>query len=214
MGQREDVFDRIIRSVVDGDREGARALAGEVIDAGISPVLAVTEGYARAMQIVGEKYDAKEFFVPVVLVAAKAMEAGLEVLKPHLGDDGDECRGKITICTIQGDVHDLGKSIVALMLRMYGYTVNDLGRDVAIERIVEAAKKQNADVIAVSALMTTSMRNMQRLVDVLEEDGSRDRFKIAVGGAPVSQSYCDAIGADIYAEDAVAAVMAIGAALG
>jgi 5-methyltetrahydrofolate--homocysteine methyltransferase len=213
METREDILSRIIESVVDGDREGAKEMAQAALDACLPPMVTVTEGFARAMQIVGEKYDEKEFFVPEVLVAAKAMEAGVKVLKPHLEGGQDEQKGKVTICTIQGDVHDLGKNIVALMLRMYGYDVNDLGRDVPISTVIEGAKKQGADVIAVSALMTTSMRNMQRLIDALEEEGLRDRFKIAVGGAPISQLYCDAIGADIYAEDAVDAVKAIGTVL-
>jgi corrinoid protein of di/trimethylamine methyltransferase len=213
MAQREEILSRIIDCVVEGDREGARESAQAVLDAGISPMLAITEGYARAMQVVGGRYDAKEFFVPEVLVAAKAMKAGVEVLQPYLGGEENEQKGKITICTIEGDIHDLGKNIVALMLQMYGYDVNDLGRDVPVLEVIEAAKKQGADVIAVSALMTTSMRNMVKLIDALEADGSRDRFKVAIGGAAVSQAYCDDIGADIFAKDAVQAVEAIDRAI-
>jgi len=213
MAQQEEILNRIIDCVVKGDREGARESAQAVLDAGISPMLAITEGYARAMQVVGGRYDAKEFFVPEVLMAAKAMKAGVEVLQPYLGDEETEQKGKITICTIEGDIHDLGKNIVALMFRMYGYDVNDLGRDVPVHQVIEAAKKQGADVIAVSALMTTSMRNMVKLIDALEADGSRDRFKVAIGGAAVSQDYCDDIGADIFAKDAVHAVEAIDRAI-
>jgi 5-methyltetrahydrofolate--homocysteine methyltransferase len=209
METREDILSRIIESVVDGDRESAKELAQAALDAGVPPMVTATEGFTRAMQIVGERYDEKEFFVPEVLVAAKAMEAGVEVLRPHLEGEEDERKGKVTICTIQGDIHDLGKGIVALMLRMHGYDVNDLGRDVSIRDVIDGAKKHGADVIALSALMTTSMQNMKRLVDALEEEGLRDRFKVAVGGAPLSQSYCEAIGADIYAVDAVEAVRAI-----
>lgn len=213
METREDILSRIIESVVGGDREGAREMAQAALDAGIPPMVTVTKGFSRAMQIVGQRYDEKEYFVPEVLVAAKAMEAGVDVLRPHLDGDEGEQKGKVTICTIQGDVHDLGKSIVALMLRMHGYAVNDLGRDVPIEAVIDGATEQGADVIAVSALMTTSMRNMRRLIDTLEERGLRERFKVAVGGAPLSQAYCDAIGADIYAQDAVGAVKAIDTAL-
>ena len=119
----------------------------------------------------------------------------------------------MTICTIEGDVHDLGKNIVALMLEMYGYEVNDLGKGVPVQQVIEAAKAQGADVIAVSALMTTSMRNMAKLIDALKRDGCRDQFKVAIGGAPISQAYCDRIGADIFAKDAVGAVEAIDRAL-
>jgi corrinoid protein of di/trimethylamine methyltransferase len=213
MAQREEILSRIIDCVIEGDREGARESAQAVLDAGISPMLAITEGFARAMQEVGGRYDAKEFFVPEVLVAAKAMKAGVEVLQPYLGGEENDQKGKITICTIEGDIHDLGKNIVALMLQMYGYDVNDLGRDVPVHKVIEAAKQQGADVIAVSALMTTSMRNMEKLIDALRADGSRDRFKVAIGGAAVSREYCDSIGADIFAEDAVQAVEAIGRAL-
>ena len=213
MAQQEEILNRIIDCVVRGDREGARVSAQAVLDAGISPMLAITEGYSKAMQVVGGRYDAKEFFVPEVLVAAKAMKAGVDVLQPHLGGEKNEQKGRITICTIEGDIHDLGKNIVALMLQMFGYDVNDLGRDVPVQRVIEAAKQQDADVIAVSALMTTSMRNMVKLIDALEADGSRDRFKVAIGGAAVSQDYCDDIGADIFAQDAVQAVEAIGRAL-
>jgi methylmalonyl-CoA mutase cobalamin-binding domain/chain len=141
------------------------------------------------------------------------MKAGVDVLQPYLGGEENEQKGRITICTIEGDIHDLGKNIVALMLQMFGYDVNDLGRDVPVQQVIEAAKQQDADVIAVSALMTTSMRNMVKLIDALEADGSRDRFKVAIGGAAVSQDYCDDIGADIFAQDAVQAVEAIGRAL-
>jgi corrinoid protein of di/trimethylamine methyltransferase len=213
MAQQEEILNRIIDCVVEGDREGARESAQAVLDAGISPTLAITEGYAKAMQAVGRRYDAKEFFVPEVLMAAKAMKAGVEVLQPYLGGEENEQKGKITICTIEGDIHDLGKNIVALMLQMYGYDVNDLGRDVPVHQVIEAAKTQDADVIAVSALMTTSMRNMVKLIDALKADGSRDRFKVAIGGAAVSQAYCDDIGADIFAKDAVQAVEAIDRAL-
>jgi len=214
MTQREEILSRIIDCVIEGDRDGARESAQAVLDAGMSPMLAITEGYARAMREVGGRYDAKEFFVPEVLVAAKAMKAGVEVLQPYLGGEESEQKGKITICTIEGDIHDLGKNIVALMLQMYGYDVNDLGRDVPIHKVIEAAKRQGAAVIAVSALMTTSMRNMEKLIEALEADGSRDQFKVAIGGAAVSRAYCDDIGADIFAEDAVQAVEAIGRALG
>ena len=213
MMQREEILSRIIECVVEGDREGAIESAQAVLDAGISPMLAITEGYARAMQVVGGRYDAKEFFVPEVLMAAKAMRAGVEVLEPYLGSEETEQKGRITICTIEGDIHDLGKNIVALMLQMYGYDVNDLGRDVPVQQVIEAAKTQGADVIAVSALMTTSMRNMVKLIDALEADGSRDRFKVAIGGAAVSQDYCDDIGADIFAKDAVQAVESIDRAI-
>ena len=213
MMQRDEILGQIIECVVDGDRERSRELAQAVIDSGVPPMVAITEGYAKAMQIVGGKYDARDFFVPEVLISAKAMRAGVEVLKPHLGGDGNEQKGKVTICTIEGDVHDLGKNIVALMLEMYGYEVNDLGKGVPVQQVIEAAKAQGADVIAVSALMTTSMRNMAKLIDALKRDGCRDQFKVAIGGAPISQAYCDRIGADIFAKDAVGAVEAIDRAL-
>lgn len=208
-----DTLNRIRLAVLEGDSEQARNLAHEAVRSGMPAGLVVEEGFSAGIQVVGQKYESREYFVPEVLLSAKALRSGIEVLKPHLLADGGAGRGRVTICTIQGDIHDLGKNLVALMLEANGYDVNDLGRDVPIATIIEAAKVHRSDVIAVSALMTTSMANMRKLVDALVADGSRANFKIAVGGAPLSQSYCASIGADIYAEDAAGAVRSIRMAL-
>jgi len=209
-----DILNRIRLAVIEGDSEQARGLALEAVQSGMPASQAVEEGFSGGIQVVGQKYESKEYFVPEVLLSAKALKAGIEVLKPHLLADGGAGKGRITICTIQGDIHDLGKNLVALMLEANGYEVNDLGRDVPIATIIDAAKAHRSDVIAVSALMTTSMANMRSLIQSLEADGSRGDFKVAVGGAPLSQSYCTSIGADIYAEDAAGAVRSISKALG
>ena len=169
----------------------------------------------EAMEAVGERFETGEFFLSELIYSAEVFKAVSAMLEPRLlaGQVGEDSKGAVVFGTPKGDIHDLGKNIVALMLQMYGYDVNDLGRDVPVLQVIEAAKQQGADVIAVSALMTTSMRNMVKLIDALEADGSRDRFKVAIGGAAVSQDYCDDIGADIFAQDAVQAVEAIGRAL-
>jgi len=209
-----DILRRIQEAVVQGNSEEARNLAHEVIRCGMSVSEAIERGFSGGIQVVGDKYESKEYFVPEVLLSAMALKAGIEILKPHLLAGDEVEKGRVTICTIQGDIHDMGKNLVALMLEANGYDVNDLGRDVPIDRIIEEAKRHRSDVIAVSALMTTSMANMGKLIQSLEADGSRQDFKVAVGGAPLSQSYCERIGADIYAEDAAGAVNSIARALG
>ena len=158
-----------------------------------------------AMSIVGEKFKNNQVFVPEVLIAARAMNAGLEILKPHLESEDSEGKGTAVIGTVKGDLHDIGKNLVKIMLEGKGLEVIDLGTDVSPEKYVETAKEHNANIIAVSALLTTTMTQMENVVKAAQDAGIRDNVTIMIGGAPVTQSFCDSIGADIYTPDAATA---------
>jgi len=157
------------------------------------------------MDVVAVKFKNNEVFVPEVLIAARAMNGGLAILKPYLAESGVEAKGTAILGTVKGDLHDIGKNMVKMMLEGKGINVIDLGVDVSAEAFVDAAVENNADVICCSALLTTTMDEMKNVVSIAVEKGVRDKFKILVGGAPITQSFCDAIGADAYAEDAATA---------
>ena len=167
--------------------------------------MVLTQGLLAGMDVVGAKFKANEIFVPQVLVSARAMKAGSEVLKPYLSEEGATGRGKIVMGTVQGDLHDIGKNLVIMMFEGKGFEVVDLGVDVAPEKFVQAAIDENADIIGMSALLTTTMPMMGEVVKAAEEAGIRDKVKIMVGGAPVTQEFADSIGADAYTEDAPSA---------
>ena len=179
-----------------------KELVAQAIEEGIAPQTILDEGLLSGMSIVGEKFKKNEVFVPEVLIAARAMNAGVEILRPHLISAGVESKGTVIIGTVKGDLHDIGKNIVKMMLEGKGLTVIDLGVDVAPEAFVEAAKEHNADIICCSALLTTTMTEMKNVVDLAKDAGIRDSVKIMVGGAPITQNFCDSIGADVYTSDA------------
>lgn len=154
------------------------------------------------MDIIGGKFKRNEVYVPEVLIAARAMNAGAEILKPKLVDLGVKAIGKAIICTVKGDLHDIGKNLVKMMLEGKGLEVIDLGVDVSAEKIVEAVKEHNPQIVALSALLTTTMSDQKTVIDALNEAGLRDKVKVMIGGAPVTQSYADEIGADAYTPDA------------
>jgi methylmalonyl-CoA mutase cobalamin-binding domain/chain len=158
------------------------------------------------MAVVGEKFKNNEFYIPEVLVAARAMNAAMAIVKPLIVGDQLKPLGKVVIGTVRGDLHDIGKNLVMMMLEGAGFEIVDLGVDVAPEKFVEAAKANSADVVAMSALLTTTMPAMKDTIAALEENGLRDKVKVIIGGAPVTQSYADSIGADGYAPDAASAV--------
>ena len=188
-----------------------KELVEQAINEGISPKTILEDGLLSAMSVVGEKFKNNEVFVPEVLVAARAMNAGLEVLKPRLTESGVEAKGVAVIGTVKGDLHDIGKNLVKMMLEGKGLEVYDLGVDVPAERFIDAAIQHGADIICCSALLTTTMNEMKNVVEKAKEAGIRDKVKIMIGGAPVTQDYCDKIGADAYASDATtAAEIAVG----
>lgn len=194
-------------AVINGDLKGCTILTEVAIQAGYSPQKVLTEALVPAMEVVGEKFRCNEVYVPEVLVAARAMKKSLSLLKPLLTKTGAKPVGVAVAGTVKGDLHDIGKNLVAMMLEGAGFKVFNLGRDVAPEKFVEAVKEKEATIVGISALMTTTMPGMKRTIDALARAGLRDRVKVMVGGAPVNQAFCDDIGGDGYAKDSTAAVV-------
>jgi len=166
----------------------------------------LNEALIAGMDIVGEKFKKNEFYVPELLIAARAMKTGMEVLRPILVGKGVKSSGKVVLGTVQGDLHDIGKNLVGMMLEGAGFEIIDLGIDVSSEKFVEAVKENNAHLVGLSALLTTTMPYMKDVIKAMEEAGLREKIKIMIGGAPITQDYADEIGADGYAPDAASAV--------
>ena len=196
----------LAEAVINGKRDEAVRLTQEAIDEGVSPDAILNEGLVAGMSVVGEKFKNNEFYVPEVLIAARAMKAAMELLRPLLVESGVEPKGTVVIGTVRGDLHDIGKNLVAMMLEGGGFRVVDLGVDVAPEAFVQAAKENNAQIVGLSALLTTTMPAMKDTIEAFKEAGIRDQVAIMIGGAPVTQDYADEIGADGYAPDAASAV--------
>jgi len=188
-----------------GKAKEVKDLCQEALDAGIAAQTILDDALLAAMNIVGVKFKNNQVFVPEVLIAARAMNAGLEVLKPHLEAGDAAVKGRVVLGTVKGDLHDIGKNLVKIMLEGKGLEVIDLGTDVSPEQYVEAAKANNANIIAMSALLTTTMTQMENVVKAASDAGIRDQVTIMIGGAPVTQSFCDSIGADFYTPDAATA---------
>ncbi|GHU76550.1 corrinoid methyltransferase [Clostridia bacterium] len=182
-----------------------KELVTQALEAGESPKAILEDGLLSGMGVIGEKFKNNEVFVPEVLVAARAMNAGVALLKEKLVEAGVQAKGKAVIGTVKGDLHDIGKNLVKLMLEGKGLEVIDLGVDVSPEKFVEAVTEQEAQLVCCSALLTTTMGEMKNVVKALDEAGLRDKVKIMVGGAPITQSFCDSIGADAYTPDAASA---------
>ena len=182
-----------------------KELVQQAVDEGIPAKDVLEQGLLSGMSVVGEKFKNNEVFVPEVLIAARAMNAGVAILKPYLTEAGVEAKGTAVIGTVKGDLHDIGKNLVKMMLEGRGLNVIDLGVDVEQERFVQAAIDNEADIICCSALLTTTMGEMKHVVEAAAAKGIRDKVKIMIGGAPVTQSFCDSIGADCYTADAASA---------
>lgn len=179
-----------------------KTLVPQALEEGIPAATILQDGLLAGMEIVGRRFKENEIFVPEVLVAARAMNTGTELLKPYLAESGVESRGTVILGTVQGDLHDIGKNLVRMMLEGKGFDVVDLGVDVAPERFIEAAIQHNSRIICCSALLTTTMQGMKDVVLKAEEAGIRDRVTIMIGGAPVTEAFAESIGADIYTPDA------------
>mgnify|MGYP003702185815 CR=1 FL=1 len=188
-----------------GKANEVKELAQKGLDEGLAAKSILEDGLMPGMAIIGDKFKKNEVYVPEVLIAARAMNAGIEILKPHMSDSDVVNKGTVVLGTVKGDLHDIGKNLVKIMMEGKGMNVVDLGIDVAPEKFVEAVKENNADVVACSALLTTTMTEMENVVKALEEAGVRSDVTVMVGGAPVTQSFCDSIGADRYAPDAASA---------
>lgn len=202
----DDILKDIREALTKGDRNGVAKLTGEALDRGLSVKMILEDGLIRSMNAIGEKFKANEIFIPEVLIAAKAMHAGVAILEPHFTACGIRSAGKVVIGTVKGDLHDIGKNIVSMMLKGACFEVVDLGIDVPPGKFLEIVQTNSPDIVAMSSLLTTSMGAMKDTIKVLKESGLRDKVKIIVGGAPITQVFADSIGADSYAKDAATAV--------
>ena len=192
--------------VIQGDMGRARPLAERALEAGLEPGVILDQALISGMDKVGELFKENEIYVPEVLLAAKAMQQAMQVLKPHLVRSGIEPRGKVVVGTVRGDLHDIGKNLVAMMLEGAGFEVIDLGNDVPSERFVQAAVENEAKIIGMSALLTTTMHVMKETIERLKDEGLSDGVKTMIGGAPVTATFAKDIGADGYGDDAASAV--------
>ena len=199
------LLDDLHRSVMEGDARFAQELVRQALSAGEPAERILNEGFISAMAEVGRLFECGEFYVPEMLIAARAMKAGLELLRPSLAAANVRARGKVVIGTVQGDLHDIGKNLVAMMLQGAGFDVIDLGSDVSPQQFAEAVREHAPDLVGCSALLTTTMPRIEATVQMLKEAGLRERVKVMVGGAPVTEKYAAAIGADFYAPDAASA---------
>jgi 5-methyltetrahydrofolate--homocysteine methyltransferase len=209
-----EILERIAQALQQGDDQQVRGLATEALAAGLPAGDVLQEGLVAGMNVVGEQFRLREIFLPDVLLSARAMYAGLDVLKPHLASEGVASRGKVVLGTVKGDLHDIGKNLVGIMLKGAGFEVIDLGHDVAPEAFVDAAVRAEAPLIGMSALLTTTMTRMRDVVALLRERGLAGKVRTIVGGAPVSAEFAREIGADDYACDAATAVDRVVALLG
>lgn len=204
----------LAQSIIDGDNKGAAWLAETALREGVSPLKALSDGLQAGMNVIGRRFREGECFVPEVLLAARAMHAGLEVLRPYLAKSDVPTVGKVVIGTVAGDLHDIGKNLVAMMLEGTGFEVVDLGVDVSTQRFVEAVKKHSPDILGLSALITTTMPAIGQTIRGLEQAGLRNRVKVVIGGAPVTPEYAARVGADAYGGDAGDAVVVCKGLLG
>ena len=202
----DDFLKNIRDARTKGDGTGVAKLTNEALDRGLSVKMILEDGLIRSMNAIGEKFKANEIFIPEVLIAAKAMHAGIAILEPHFTACGIKPAGRVVIGTVKGDLHDIGKNIVSMMLKGACFEVMDLGIDVPPGKFLEIVQTRSPDIIAMSSLLTTSMGAMKDTIKVLKESGLRDKVKIIIGGAPITQSFADSIGADSYAKDAATAV--------
>jgi corrinoid protein of di/trimethylamine methyltransferase len=203
----EEIYKKLEQAVIDGEPEDAEALAKEALDAGIDPLACINEGLMKGIQKVGELFSTGEYFLPELIIGADAMKSALDVLEPALaGGQKREVVANVVLGTVEGDLHEIGKTLVGTMLTANGFRVKDIGVDKKPEEFIAAIKESGAEIVGASALLTTTMLKQKTLIEALKEAGLRDQVKVMVGGAPVTESYAKEIGADGYAEDAISAV--------
>jgi len=201
-----DVLKQIVEVLYQGDDESVSSLTQKALDEGIEPGEVLKNGLLAGMDRVGVDFRAGDLFVPEVLISARAMHAGMDILRPLLSESDMASSGKIVIGTVQGDMHDIGKNLVGMMLEGGGFEVIDIGIDLSPDKFVEVVKAERPNIIGISALLTTTMQNMRHTIDALENAGLREEVSVIIGGAPVTKEYADEIGADGYAPDAGSAV--------
>ena len=204
----------LFEAIVDGNAGKSKALTAKALTEGVDPQEILNKYMIPAMDEVGRRFETNEYFVPELLIAARAMKGSLELIKPRLVASGAKPIGKVAIGTVKGDLHDIGKNLVAAMLEGGGFEIIDLGVDVTPDKFVKAVKEKGASIIALSALLTTTMPSMKTTIDAFKQAGLRDQVKFLIGGAPITQKYADEIGADGYSESAAGAVTLAHKALG
>ena len=204
----EKLFKDMAQSIIDGENELAESLAQQAIDAGVDPLEAISKGFVVGVNQVGERFSSGDAFLPELVMAGEAMKAAISILEPELERLGSkrEMLGKVVIGTVEGDIHDIGKTLVGTMLSTAGFEVFDLGVDVPIIELVQKAREEEADLIGVSALLTTTMVKQRDVVEAVDDMGLADKVKVMVGGAPVTRAWMEEIGADGYSEDAIGAI--------
>lgn len=198
-------YEDLAQCVIDGDQKKVEDITKSLINAGNDPLEIVNKGLIGGMSVVGALFKNDEVFVPEVLMSAKTMGLGMDLVKPLIADQSMLNVGKVLLGTVQGDLHDIGKNLVGMMLESAGFNVIDLGIDISSSEFVEAIEKEKPDVLAMSALLTTTMMHMKDTIDYLTEQGLRERVKVIIGGAPISKDFADEIGADGFAPDAASA---------
>lgn len=203
---KEELYKKLADAVVEMDEDEAVAVSNEVITKNYDAYEAIDKGLSQGMETAGKLFEEEEYFIPELLMCSDAMYAGLDILKPHIKSDDGEEKHKVVIGVIEGDTHDIGKNLVKIMLETSGFDVIDLGRDVPPSTFVNKAKEENAEIIVISTLMTTTMDGMAEVIRILQKENIRENFKVMVGGGPISQSFADKIGADGYSVNAAEAV--------
>jgi corrinoid protein of di/trimethylamine methyltransferase len=204
----ENILTEITRSLVACEPDRTTELTKQALEEGAEPLAIINQGLVPGMEVVGEKFQDGEYFLPQMVIAANAMQQAMDLLEPelHARQQVSESAGTVVIGTVKGDIHEIGKSLVATMMSAHGFRVYDVGVDVSAEAFVEKVKETNANLLGLSALLTTTMTAQREVIQAVEEAGIRDRVKVMVGGAPVSQEWAESIGADGYAEDVIGAV--------
>jgi len=203
-----ELFQEMAQSIIDGDSDVSAELAQQAVAQGIDPLEAISQGFVVGVNHVGEAFAKGDAFLPELVMAGEAMKAAVAVLEPELARRGTErtMLGKVILCTVEGDIHEIGKTLVGTMLSSAGFKVFDLGVDVPVMKVVEKAREVNADIVAMSALLTTTMVHQKDVIEALEDIGIRSKVKVMVGGAPVTKEWVKQIGADGYSEDAIGAI--------
>lgn len=204
--RKKELLNSLAENVVDMEEDLVVEVANEYLKEEFDPLEGIEKGLSVGMQRAGELYEEEEYYIPEILLCSDAMTMGIDILKPHIKKNDKDKRGKVVMGVVQGDTHDIGKNIVKIMLETAGFEVYDLGRDVPMSSFIEEAKRVDADIIAMSTLMTTTMDNMQVLIEDLKAQGIREKFKVMIGGGPISESYAKKIGADGYSASATTAV--------
>ena len=201
-----EILKDIARTLENGDSTAVKELLRKALALDIPPETILNNGLIKGMEVVGKKFKENEIFIPEVLIASRAMKSAMNIIKPFLIEEGSQSKGKIVMGTVKGDLHDIGKKIVSIILEREGYEIIDIGIDVPKEKFIDVLRKENPDILGMSALLTTTMSYMRDVIEAVRAEGFKKRIKIIVGGAPITQSFADEIGADGYAPEAISVI--------